>query len=156
LLDDARDILTTPPQAPIQQIARYEVARGQLLSLDKRFNEAQPLLESGMRNLADEPLGEYFEACRTLASNFQMLGQHDRSVQTLEECTSPFPAYAAAPVPPYFQPSSWMRLRLDLADHYRAGGRASDAQAIEADIRHRLKYADPDSPLLLRVGAGPG
>jgi hypothetical protein len=49
-----------------------------------------------------------------------------------------------------------MRLRLDLADHYREGGRASDAHAIEADIRHRLKYADPDYPLLLHVGAGPG
>jgi tRNA A-37 threonylcarbamoyl transferase component Bud32/tetratricopeptide (TPR) repeat protein len=151
LLDEARAALNQPVPSENFGPGRFALGRGQLLMLDNRVEEALPLLRAGMEGLASSPHREYYEACDAVARSLKRLGRSREMLATLEECTAEPPTFTTA----FFSGATpWMTLKLDVARLYRAAGRSSAADAIERDIRHRLQYADPDYPVLVRLNAG--
>lgn len=92
----------------------------------------------------------YYLHVETLASLLQESGSPDAALAVLERAASYRDRAHRDPVHiGYF----WMRVQKRLADAYRAAGRPSKAEPIEADLLRVLAAADPDFPLLLELRA---
>lgn len=157
LVDKARDLLARPLRVapgdeggcrlvPCEE-GLFELGTGELLLREGHADRAVPHLERGLVVMQGSVYREYYQECEALAAAYRQLGQADRELQTLESCAAERPRFHGAP---FATPSWWMKLRLTLADAYRARGREVDSQREEQSVRLLLVYADADHPLRRR------
>ena len=83
-----------------------------------------------------------------LARAYEQAGDVPAALRVLENADNgPVPNYAGASTAAY-----WHRNRYERARYLRKLGRAREAEEIEAGLRKDLRLADPDHPIVVRLG----
>lgn len=127
----------------------FELGIGDVLLHEGRSREAIPHLESGLAAIEGYGLRDYYQECETLATAYETTNRRADALRALERCASQRPMFYSAtffPGPPF-----WMRLKLRLADEYRATNQVNAALHIEDELRKLLIYTDADHPLVRKL-----
>ena len=129
-----------PDELPRSAEAHRLAARGTLDLAAGRYREAIANLENSLEPLPQNS-GTFFRASCALARALAASGDLHRAVQLLERASEQKPKMM-------FGRNYWMEARVQLAALYRALGRESEAQTIEAELRRNCAWAEPEFPIL--------
>jgi DNA-binding winged helix-turn-helix (wHTH) protein/tetratricopeptide (TPR) repeat protein len=125
----------------------FKWLRGELALARGQTENAISLLEESILGLRTAGGDDLLLALESLASAHARRGDLPRAVQALEQ--------ASAEKSRLYLPTKtgyhWLRVRAQLARHYRQLGRVSDAAALEAELASYLALADAGHPLLAQL-----
>ena len=158
LLSEARNVLASfqarararGPSAVRNAERSAILARGVIALAEGNAEEAISLLQEGLAPLRNSGNHAYFRCSESLAHAWELQGNLDMAVQTLEDASQQkHQAYPGGALSGSFGSPApakvyWMRVRLRLAQLYLKLGREAEALEIEAELRELLRYADPD------------
>jgi len=134
--EDPREV--TVPMAPL-----IEMGWGVLKLSRGNTAEGIEMLEGSLPRRS--PL--HFGASAILAEAYRLQGDLLAAIQLLEEASKQRPLLVGGLGPP----SSWLRIKSQLAQLYREMGRDADARKIEDELRRLLGLADSDHPILRQL-----
>ena len=126
-----------------EDILFTEIGRGVLKLSRGNTAEGIEMLEGILPRLS--PL--HFGVSEILAEAYRLQGDWLAAIQLLEEASKQRPLWFGGLGPP----SSWLRIKAQLAQLYREMGRDADARKIEDELRRLLALADSDHPLLRQL-----
>ena len=89
----------------------------------------------------------HFGVSEILAEAYRRQGDLPAAIQLLEEASKTRPVMN----PRLGHPTTWLRIKLQLAELYRDEGRYEDARKIEDELRRLLALADSDHPILRQL-----
>jgi hypothetical protein len=138
LLDDARTAILANPQI------NYE---GQLALAEGRVDQAERLLALALTRARGFGNASRSRIVRKLAEARLRAGDIDGAVTLLEGELARRARTISGPSAGY----EWLLAREKLGEVYRAAGRHTDAEAINAELRTLLAVADEDHPILRRL-----
>ncbi len=123
------------------------VLRGEIALAHRHRAEAVRELEAAWEHVQIVLVPpSYYLARESLAAILGRRGDIARAIQILER--RPEDICLAWPGTTY---AYELRNRLQLAQLYRRAGRVADAQAVEAELKALLAFADPDHPILIAL-----
>jgi hypothetical protein len=130
----------------LQELVRdfATAARGEQALARGQGEEAVRLLEQGVERLRQHPRPAFFLAVESLADAWERRGHRKKAVQVLEDA-------AQRKSTAFWDGLFRMRVQLRLAELHRGLGHTERAQAIEAELRHLLVYADADHAVSKRL-----
>ena len=122
-----------------------EAMQAEVLLASGQPSKAIPLLRKAVVQLAGTHKRTYYLALESLATALEQEGQLADAVQVLDTATQ---ADSGKVLDTAYE---WMRIEWKLAQLHRKVQQPEVAQKIEAELRKRLAYADPDHPILLQL-----
>ena len=114
--------------------------RGAIASLE-------PGIDWVRRNLGASRPVLYLES-ESLATAWLNVGEEAKALQVLEKAAQERPRYGGGMI---IGAHGRFRVQARLAHEYRRLGRIQEAEAVEDELLHMLKYADADHPVVLQI-----
>ena len=121
----------------------FEAMQGEVILAGGQPAKAIPVLRKAVEQLAGTHKRTYYLALESLSTALEQEGQLAEAVLVLDTAMQ---ADSGKVMDTAYE---WMRVEWKLAQLHRKLQQPETAQRIEAELRKRLAYADPDHPILL-------